>query len=123
MRRSYKFYVREEAPGLSGESAPGVGGEPFALARSNQVSERKPSTIAATGPHGERPHEVLLVVGFDATGPARLPRLLSEAGCRGSLLPPPGCAVNRSGFVDRRYEAPTQQTVAEAPRHPLAGRA
>ncbi|MCX7066281.1 MAG: ATP-grasp domain-containing protein [Methylococcales bacterium] len=46
------------------------------------------------------PYEVLLVAsGIDATGLARFPYLLYKAGCRVTLLSPPGLAVNRSRFV------------------------
>jgi phosphoribosylamine-glycine ligase len=43
--------------------------------------------------------EVLLVVGIDAIGIARFPRLLHDAGCRVTLLAPPGLAVARSRYV------------------------
>lgn len=43
--------------------------------------------------------EVLLVVGIDAVGIARFPRLLHDAGCRVTLLAPPGLAVARSRYV------------------------
>jgi len=48
------------------------------------------------------PYEVLLVASkLDAVGLARLPYLLHNAGCRVTLLSPPGLIVNRSRFVAR----------------------
>nr|WP_232470687.1 ATP-grasp domain-containing protein [Methylococcus sp. BF19-07] len=43
----------------------------------------------------------MLVVGIDAVGIARFPRLLHDAGCRVTLLAPHGLAVARSRFVTR----------------------
>ncbi|WP_333688039.1 ATP-grasp domain-containing protein [Methylococcus capsulatus] len=45
--------------------------------------------------------DILLVVGIDAVGIARFPRILHDAGCRVTLLAPPGLAVARSRYVSR----------------------
>lgn len=51
--------------------------------------------MLASGPE----FEILLVVGIDAVGIARFPRLLHEAGCRVTLFAPPRLAVVRSRYV------------------------
>ena len=51
------------------------------------------------------PFEVLLVAGIDAIGLARFPHLLHNAGCRVTLMAPPGLAVIRSRYVD--FHLPT----------------
>jgi predicted ATP-grasp superfamily ATP-dependent carboligase len=53
-----------------------------------------------------RKFEVIIAVGFDVTGIARLPRVLHDAGCRVTLLAPPGLAVQQSRFVDAYIAAP-----------------
>ncbi|UOA09123.1 ATP-grasp domain-containing protein [Methylobacter sp. S3L5C] len=44
--------------------------------------------------------EVLLIAGIDTVGLARFPYLLHNAGCRVTLLAPPGLAIIKSRHVD-----------------------
>lgn len=44
-------------------------------------------------------YEVLLIAGIDSLGLARFPHLLHSAGCRVTLLAPPGLAIIKSRYV------------------------
>jgi len=59
-------------------------------------------------PTQSSPFEVLLIAGIDALGLARFPYLLHSAGCRVTLLAPPGLAVNRSRYVACHLSASTE---------------
>lgn len=48
-----------------------------------------------------KPFDVLLIAGIDALGLARFPHLLHQAGCKVTLMSPPGLAINRSRYVHR----------------------
>ncbi|MCX7066282.1 MAG: ATP-grasp domain-containing protein [Methylococcales bacterium] len=61
------------------------------------------------------PYEVLVIAGIDTIGLARFPHLLYEAGCRVTLLSPPGFAVNRSRFVARHLH--TSKKLEESVLH------
>jgi len=52
--------------------------------------------------------QVLLTVGVDVTGCARLPKILHDAGCKVSLFAPRGLAVTRSRFVDSHIVGPNR---------------
>ena len=56
-------------------------------------------------PTQQPPYEVLLVAGIDSIGLARFPYLLHSAGCRVTLLAPPGLAVISSRYVARHLPA------------------
>lgn len=65
--------------------------------------------------------EVLLTVGFDVTGVARLPKILHDAGCKVSLFAPRGLAVTRSRFVDTLIGGPDRSdNFVDALRNHLA---
>lgn len=49
---------------------------------------------------------VLLAVRLDLIGFSRLPQVLHDAGCRVTLLAPPGLAIGRTRFVDEHIPAP-----------------
>jgi hypothetical protein len=57
--------------------------------------------------HDDRP-EVLVTVGLDVTGVARLPKILHDAGCKVSLFAPSGLAITRSRFVDTHIVGPNR---------------
>ncbi len=64
--------------------------------------------------------EVLLAVGFDVVGAGRLPRVLCKAGCRVSLVSPPGLAVSNSRFVHKHIRAGSRGALVDLLRDHMA---
>ena len=66
------------------------------------------------------PFPVLITAASDMMGLARLPRVLSRAGCRVTLVAPDNLLVARSRYVERKVSAPPgPDNVAEALRRHL----
>ncbi|MCX7098247.1 MAG: ATP-grasp domain-containing protein [Methylococcales bacterium] len=59
-------------------------------------------------PTPTKPLDVLLIAGIDALGLARFPFLLHKAGCKVTVLAPPGLAITCSRYVDKHLPTSTE---------------